>query len=244
MNKNSVIIYEGPSRIDGGPIVVIATGLKAPSKNDKTGRMVQTYILRADIHPYEASINGLDASICGSCWFRYDPETGKRVCYVVPTKEPGAIWKAYKRGSYRKATYGDLVAIFAGRKVRLGSYGDPCAVPLEVWHSVLRKTIFNTGYTHQWRNELDNSPYKAFLMASCELAMDVRAAEKNGWRGFWARRADDPTLDGSESAYMECPAAKVNRPTNKHGVPVTCESCGACGGNGSSCKRHVVENLK
>ena len=42
------IIYEGPSQIDGAPIVAIAT-LK--SRNRKNGAMIQTWILRAYMHP-------------------------------------------------------------------------------------------------------------------------------------------------------------------------------------------------
>ena len=55
----SAIIYEGPSLIDGGPIVVVAIVSK---RNRKTGDMLQTYIQRADTNPLEASRLGLDAS--------------------------------------------------------------------------------------------------------------------------------------------------------------------------------------
>jgi hypothetical protein len=48
----SGIIYKGPSRIDGAPIVVLAT---YSNRNTKTGAVVQTYILREDINPLEAS---------------------------------------------------------------------------------------------------------------------------------------------------------------------------------------------
>jgi hypothetical protein len=41
----SGIIYKGPSRIDGAPIVVLAT---YSNRNTKTGAVVQTYILRDD----------------------------------------------------------------------------------------------------------------------------------------------------------------------------------------------------
>ena len=47
-----MIIYQGPSLIDGSPIVAIAI---AQSGNVKTGNMVQTYIIRADMSPMEAS---------------------------------------------------------------------------------------------------------------------------------------------------------------------------------------------
>jgi hypothetical protein len=46
------IIYQGPSLLDGAPIVVIANYSKS---NRKTGGVVQTYILRADMNPLEAS---------------------------------------------------------------------------------------------------------------------------------------------------------------------------------------------
>ena len=68
--SNGVILYEGPSVIDGAPIVAIATGLKSPSSNDKTGTMVQVWILRADVAPHEAQKTGADESICGNCPMR------------------------------------------------------------------------------------------------------------------------------------------------------------------------------
>ena len=38
----TLIIYDGPSLIDGSPIIVLA---QAGSRNSKTGDMVQTFIL-------------------------------------------------------------------------------------------------------------------------------------------------------------------------------------------------------
>jgi hypothetical protein len=82
----SGVIYRGPSRIDGKPIVVIAT---YSNRNSKTGAVVQTYIEREDINPLEASKTGEDESICGVCPLRGTPTTdparkiaqGRR-CYV------------------------------------------------------------------------------------------------------------------------------------------------------------------
>lgn len=59
-----VVFYEGPSRIDGAPIIGIAT---FGTSNEKTGNLVQTWILRSDVHPIDAINSGEDASICGSC---------------------------------------------------------------------------------------------------------------------------------------------------------------------------------
>ena len=56
------VIYDGPSLIDGQPIVAIAT---YSDRNTKTGQVLQTYILCKDIDPRLASKKGLDVSICG-----------------------------------------------------------------------------------------------------------------------------------------------------------------------------------
>ena len=67
---NGYIFYEGPSAIDGAPIVVIATGFASATGNRKTGDMVQTYIIRQDVKPTDALRTGQDASICGDCKHR------------------------------------------------------------------------------------------------------------------------------------------------------------------------------
>ena len=56
------VFFEGRSPIDGAPIVGVAI---VHSDNGKTGDMVQTYILRSDVHPSEAIANG-----CSRSWLR------------------------------------------------------------------------------------------------------------------------------------------------------------------------------
>ena len=64
-------------------------GIRTASANPKTGDMIQTWILRSDMHPLEAIKSGSDYGICGSCIHRgsYD-EFGNpidpRTCYVNP----------------------------------------------------------------------------------------------------------------------------------------------------------------
>ena len=67
-NPLGFVLFEGPSQLDGLPVVVIAT-LK--TSNVKTGNMVQTWILRQDLNPVEASKIGADASVCGNCVHRH-----------------------------------------------------------------------------------------------------------------------------------------------------------------------------
>jgi len=66
----NLIIYDGPSVIDGSPIVAILTGLANASRNAGTGDMIQLYILRADMMPEAARHTGADAAICGACPMR------------------------------------------------------------------------------------------------------------------------------------------------------------------------------
>src|SRR5271165_5264167 len=115
------ILYRGPSMLDGAPIVAIAT---MHSENRKTGNMVQTWILREDLSPVDASKAHADASICGDCKHRWSLGGA---CYVNIGQAPGGIWRAYKRGAYLETCYVTLRTIGAGRAVRLGAYGDPAA---------------------------------------------------------------------------------------------------------------------
>ena len=135
---NGLVLYEGPSLLDGAPIVVIATGLANSSSNSKTGDIIQTWIIRSDIKPTDAVNTGDDASICGSCPHRGTVENGKNVgrsCYVTVFQAPLNVYKTYHRGRY-PLWNGDS-EVFSGRKVRLGAYGDPAAVPRKVWRDVL-----------------------------------------------------------------------------------------------------------
>lgn len=63
-------LWRGASRLDGAPIVVIVTGLQSPSSNEKTGPMLQVWILAQDEAPHRAQWSGADASVCGDCPMR------------------------------------------------------------------------------------------------------------------------------------------------------------------------------
>ena len=83
--QKGFILYDGPSVLDGAPIVVIAT---LETSNAKTGAMVQTWILRGDIEPHQAVKTGEDASVCGNCPQRHN--TGG-ACYVMTHQAPLAF---------------------------------------------------------------------------------------------------------------------------------------------------------
>lgn len=215
---NSVIFYRGPSMLDQRPIVAIATGLAIASRNSKTGAMVQTYILRDDVSPPEAVRTGADSSICGSCALRGDGNGLGRACYVPVKWAPLALWKT--RAKMPVVTQPlDVAALFLGRHVRVGSYGDPVAVPVEVWHQVLHVSAGWTGYTHQWRT--CDVRFREFCMASVDDEWDRREARRQGWRTFRTRASTSEPLWEDE---ITCPASA------EAGHKTTCQACQLCRG--------------
>jgi len=246
-----LVIYRGPSQLDGRPIVAIATGLRSSSGNRKTGAMIQTWIMRADKAPTEAARTGADASVCGDCPHRGTVERGPggrlrnvgRSCYVTLVKAPRAVFDAWRRGRYatlpRGATPGAqharraaLAAAGEGRIVRLGSYGDPAAVPAWVWRALLSRAAGRTGYTHQWRALEAQRPaaadyFRGILMASADTPEDRAAAESLGWRTFRVGSPTPPAADATGAPMRReilCPAS------DEAGKRTTCERCQLCSG--------------
>lgn len=175
-----MILYQGPSMLDGAPIIAIAT---VGSSNVKTGPMVQTWIIGSDMAPTEASKASADSSVCGECPHRHSLGGA---CYVTLFQAPNAVYKAYKRGLYTgpEAERKVSKALASGASVRLGAYGDPAAVPAYVWRSLVAKSKSgHTGYTHQWRNPVA-AGLRTLCMASVDTEQDVADAVKAGWRYF------------------------------------------------------------
>lgn len=211
-----MILYEGKSQLDGSPIVAIAT---FGSNNRKTGSMIQTWILRSDVDPVTAVKEGSDRSICGTCPFRGSFAT--RTCYVNVGQAPQAVYRAYKRGSYpRLSDNPDKgIARFRGKYVRLGAYGDPVAVPVNVWARILRVAKGWTGYTHSWALDIAD-PYRHLCMASTETLSTYRSAVSKGWRSFRVV-SSDRNLRPNE---ILCPSDRG----------IQCVDCRLCNGNPTS----------
>lgn len=241
MKTQNSIIYRGPSLIDGSPIVVIITGLAGGSSNVKTGAsMLQTWILADNGQsPIDASRTGNDYSICGNCPHRGTVVANKttgwavgRSCYVSLHQAPTAVYNAYKRGVYPLVNREDLRALGANRNVRVGSYGDPAAVPAYVWGELLADANMHTAYTHQSGVKGANVDYNRF-MVSADSKRRAQGLHLNGKRTFrvipvktWLEHGKQSLLKGE----VLCPAsAEANRPD------ATCVSCGLC--NGSSMAR-------
>lgn len=116
-----MILYEGPSLINGEPVVAIAV----EDSNPKTGRMLMVHILLQDRPPSRAAFDGGDEAICGGCPFRAlvgefqedDEELSEtkatRTCYVRLTDDgsdghppadekypPDVLWRMWKDGQF------------------------------------------------------------------------------------------------------------------------------------------------
>ena len=241
---DGVILWRGPSLIDGAPIVALAVGLASGSSNRKTGSMLQTYILRDDLAPTAAVKSGADASICGDCPHRGDGTGGGRTCYVNVGQGPLGVWKAYKRGRYSAVPLtgmycpidgqysllypGALADIGAGRNVRLGTYGDPAAIPSTVWHALVSRATGHTGYTHQWRHALQ---LRGLCMASVDTEAEAHEAHAAGWRTF---RVTMPGAVARLENEARCPASA------EAGKKLQCAECLACAGTARGLRGSIV----
>lgn len=218
------IIYDGPSLLDGQRIVVLA---QQGSTNRKTGGMMQTYILRADMDPISASRTGADFSICGNCPHKgkaHDGDTGQakdRTCYVTLAHGPLGKWKAWKRGAYEVINgHAAIAAAGRGQMVRIGTYGDGAAVPSYIWDSLCSEAQGWTAYTHQ--SGMDGAatdPQR--YMTSAESEATAQAAWAMGQRTF---RVVADVADLVKGKEILCPASE------EAGMRTTCEKCGLCAG--------------
>lgn len=221
------IFYVGASPIDGAPIVGIAV---TKSRNVKTGDMVQTYILRTDMEPHVAIRDGADGSICGDCAHRGDAATGrKRTCYVDVPKSVLAIFRAFMRGAYPVLSRAQAQKLLAGRRLRMGSYGDPAMIPAHVWAQLLDLCDGHTGYTHQWRHAWAQG-HRDMVMASADSASERDLAHAMGWRTFRVRGADEPLA----AREIVCPASPEG------GDRRQCINCLACHGAATGAKASVA----
>jgi hypothetical protein len=205
-----VVLYRGRSRLNGDPIFVVAT---FQSKNDKTGDMIQTWILQESIDPVLSVKNGWDFSVCGTCRFK-----SGNGCYVNHGQAPLSVWAGYHRGiypDYDPEIHGEL---FKGRRLRIGSYGDPSAVPVESFSQLLPLVEGHTGYTHQWRTISD---YRGILQASCDNASDAAEAISLGWKCFTV-----------VESYADTSAPGVICVNETH--KKTCLECKLCNGSKSN----------
>jgi hypothetical protein len=199
------------------------------SGNEKTGDMVQTHIIAdEEIAPHKAIKTGQDAAVCGGdetgggC--KHRPINGG-ACYVLTFQGPRVVHEGLRLGRYPAIDPAALGQMVAGRMIRLGTYGDPMAVPAWVWECLVSEAAGRTGYSHQWDNPAIDSDQKArvmaLTMASVDNVAEADKAKAAGLRYFRIRTADE-TLGPRE---FVCPAS------TEAGYRKNCATCGACDGS-------------
>lgn len=237
--KRRMLVWRGTSVLDGvTPLVVLATydtrDGDNSSANAKTGGMVQTWILRDDIAPLDALRAGADGAICGVCPHKSVAAGGSGACYVNVGQAPRSIWHAYAVTRNRElgTRLGDTrpfdLEEFRGRKIRFGAYGDPAAVPFEVWESLASVASAVTGYTHQWR-ETDER-FARFCMASADSVAEGVIARRKGYRSFIVRAPGSVKPRGA----VTCPASA------EAGKRTVCADCLQCGGTSNGRRADIT----
>lgn len=217
VKSNGIILWEGKG-FDGRPVVAIATGWARKSKNSKTGKMIQVWILPQDYDPLEAVYgNGDDKSICGNCPYRRG-----NGCYVKVFQAPLTIWRAWKNGSY--PVWDGNLDIFRGKMIRWGAYGDPALIPLKLIQRVNAVSDGWTGYTHAWKRR---SSYHVVFMASIQTDQELEQARARKWKTFQLLAKGQKSIDKELlrlSKQFLCPASE------EAGHRLSCDQCGACCG--------------
>ena len=223
-NQNGMVVYEGKSMIDGEQIFVVATGFKTPSKNPKTGEMIQVYIMSKDSPPRDTYNSTAQkeshSSHCGDC-----KHQAWGTCYVNRFQGTNNVWETYHNGRYMPLDWN----AFDGKNVRFGTYGDPAAVPMSVWNKLQKHSRAFTSYTHQW-NKKKFQHLKDFCMASVDTPEEYLKATSLGWRTFRVR-TEDEKLERHEIA---CPAS------GEAGKKTICIKCKGCSGHASKMKRNIA----
>ena len=179
----------------------------------------------------EASKTGADFSICGSCIMRGEATTdpkrklakGRR-CYVKLFQGPLIVWKSYKAGRYQP---GNATDMGRGRFVRLGTYGDPAAVPQYVWNNLLKEASTWTAYTHQ------PGEMSEICMQSADTYQEAQKHWAAGRRTF---RVIKDLLDLDKANETLCPASK------EAGRRVQCTACKLCKGSSKAKSIAIVEH--
>lgn len=163
--------------VNGAPFVAIAT---METSNRKTGDMVQTWFLLENVNPVEAVQSGMDGdTVCNGC-----PFARGRGCYVNVGQAPLSVWRAFHRGAYPTLAPRDYAAVFTGRKVRFGAYGNPSLLPLAMVRAIAAASDGWTGYFHDWRTNPYARSYSRYFMASTETAESLQCATQKGFRVF------------------------------------------------------------
>jgi hypothetical protein len=157
-------------------------------------------------------------------------KTGDAPCYVNVGKSVAQVFGAYKRGRYQKVSPAEAGVLLAGRQIRIGTYGDPYACPVDVWENVTAHAGGWTGYSHQWKEpKFDHGRWSRLVMASADTLDDALLANLHGMRVFRVSVGIDP-----QPLETTCPAS------TEGGKKTTCADCMLCAGTSKKARDIVI----
>lgn len=244
-----MIIYHGPSQLDKTrEIICVVTD---NSSNTKTGsELLQTWILDATTPPIQNNREGTDTAICGDCRHRGQAVLSKekkqgfaqfRSCYVNLLFSPNNIYKCFKGGKYKYLNNEEIRNLGKNRLIRVGSYGDGAAIPIDIWQNLLAESKGHTGYTHQLINSKlqvnqQFTGFADFCMISADSIEQAQIAWSHGWRTF---RVINNIQDIEYSKEVLCPASKeYSELTGKQ--KRTCGQCLLCSGSSNTKAKSIA----
>lgn len=219
------IIYDGPSLLNGNPVVAILTGVHLPSQNAKTGPVAQLHFLHKTVNPITAVKSKDDEAICGDCPLK---PSNNNLCYVNLVKSINNIWTDYiANGDDPKKYSRKNPPTYATRfkMLRLGAYGDPACIPFDVLEALIGRFRAAVGYSHLWRD--CDQRLKTLCMASVESLSAAKEAQAMGWRTFRIQNEGEFRVTGEALCAYES-------------ANLQCNDCGVCSGTGGTGKGNIV----
>jgi hypothetical protein len=150
-------------------------------------------------HEHLALKNAVASRRCYVRLTGQDDVYGKAADEAVP---PDEVWRMWKNGEFsvrpvdggwypdsewdwepKAPPCGRVYVNYRGPlPVRIGSYGDPAAVPTRVWAELVRYAKNWTGYSHA--HKTCDQDLRRYCMASCDNTDEYDDALSRGWRPF------------------------------------------------------------
>jgi hypothetical protein len=223
--QSAFVFFRGPSRLNGAPIIGVVTGAHSnPTHgrhrhNTKLGPMAQLHILHAEVAPNIAKRTGLDVAVCGDCTLR--TASGDLRCYVNTAFATTTLWKAHAWRPQQLKLAAEALRTHH-MPLRVGSYGDPAALPERVIAALVAAAPGHTGYTHDWRHPR-SAWLKPYCMASIESEHDLDRAVREGWRTYRI------VVPHGHRRVLVLDHHEVLCPSETHGK--TCDDCRLCNGS-------------